>query len=214
MSERKRTRTNVETQETMKLVFQDPEVLKPYPDNSRLHPESQIITLANSMLELSFISPVVVDEDNTILRGHGSTLAAIYNKERNGYFTDDEGNVINFNTIPTVVKRGLNESQKRAYVIADNWLGEQSSWDQPTLDSQLKLLQDEDFDLELVGFVSDVELDAPEEIEDLPIDPIVPEVETQEKTFKITIDCVNKQDQDEQYERLIEQGFNCKISST
>ena len=121
-----------------------------------------------------------------------------------------EGNEINFNTIPTVIKRGLNESQKRAYVIADNWLGEQSSWDQPTLDSQLKLLQDDDFDLELVGFVDDLELDIIDGIEE----PIVqPEVETQAPTFKITIDCANKQDQDEQYARLIEQGYTCKISS-
>ena len=77
-------------EKTMEFMYLDPRVLKDNPNNYNTHPDSQIVTLANSMVALGFNKPVVVDENFVILAGHGAVLSAIYNQE-NGRVFESEG---------------------------------------------------------------------------------------------------------------------------
>jgi ParB-like chromosome segregation protein Spo0J len=117
--------------------------LKPNPKNPRRHSPEQISQLADSIREFGFTRPLVVDEANTLLAGHGAWLAA---------------QEVGMTDVPVVVRTGLTDQQKRAYLIADNQLALNSSWDEERLRSEIDALERELFDLKLVGF-SPEELD-------------------------------------------------------
>lgn len=117
--------------------------LKPFERNSRLHDEGQIKQLSNSIKEWGFTIPILVDEDNVVLAGHARLMAA---KE------------MSMDTVPCLVADGWSEEQKRAYVIADNKLAENSEWDMGIYFSELKELSNIGFDVSLAGI--DAELDS------------------------------------------------------
>ena len=110
--------------------------LKKYPGNPRRHPESQIAGLMKSIRRF-WTNPILVDETGTILAGHGRWEAA----KRLG-----------MTEVPTLMISGLNESEKRAVVIADNRLPEQAVWDFDLLRGHFQDLIKLDFDVELTGF--------------------------------------------------------------
>ena len=110
--------------------------LKKYPGNPRRHPESQIAGLMKSIRRF-WTNPILVDEAGTILAGHGRWEAA----KRLG-----------MTEVPTLMISGLNESEKRAVVIADNRLPEQAVWDFDLLRGHFQDLIKLDFDVELTGF--------------------------------------------------------------
>lgn len=114
--------------------------LVPYARNSRVHPPGQVSQLAASLKEWGWTMPVLVDEDNGIIAGHGRVMAA----EKLGIAE-----------VPVMVARGWSEAKKRAYVIADNKLALNSSWDQDMLVMELGDLREDDFDLDLIGFAAD-----------------------------------------------------------
>jgi hypothetical protein len=114
-----------------------PASLTPYENNSRIHSNSQISGIADSITEFGFVKPVIVDENKMILAGHGAWLAAID---------------LEMPQIPIRQIEGLTHDQKKAYVIADNRLSELSKWDWELLTSELVDLQSADFDLAPVGF--------------------------------------------------------------
>lgn len=107
--------------------------------NPRVHGERQIEQLSKSIKSFGFLWPVMIDETRRVLAGHGRIAAA----KRLG-----------FHEVPTISIHHLSESQRRAFMIADNRLAEQASWDEKLLGEQLKeLLEVElDFDLEATGF--------------------------------------------------------------
>jgi len=111
--------------------------LQPSPDNPRLHSDEQIERLARSIERLGWTSPVIIDENGTILAGHARVEAA----RRRGW-----------KTVPTLCLRGLSECEKRAIVIADNRLPEKATWDFDLLKKHFVALIDADFDVELTGF--------------------------------------------------------------
>lgn len=117
--------------------------LVPYARNSRVHPPAQVAQLAASLKEWGWTMPVLVDEGNGIIAGHGRVLAA----EKLGIAD-----------VPVMVARGWSETKKRAYVIADNKLSLNSAWDEEMLVMELGDLREDGFDLGLVGFES-AELD-------------------------------------------------------
>lgn len=121
--------------------------LKPYKSNPRIHTPAQVGRLANSLKEFGWTRPIIVDPASTVLAGHGILQAAKRVRDEGGTVKDwpDPG------TAPVVVKQGLSAAQKRAYVIADNKLGEGSRWDQEALAGELKELMAADFDLLLTG---------------------------------------------------------------
>jgi DNA modification methylase len=111
--------------------------LKPHPDNARSHPEEQISLLVGSFEQYGITQPFLVDENGTILAGHGKYLAA----RRMGV-----------EQVPVKVLRGLSEVQKRAYLIADNQIALSADWDPQKLRSELEALEKELFDLPALGF--------------------------------------------------------------
>jgi hypothetical protein len=125
------------------IIDRSPGDLKPWPGNSRIHPEKQLAMLSTSMATYGVTVPIIVDENDKILKGHGCLEAA----KRLGLAS-----------VPTRVLFGLTNDQKRAYVIADNKAGELSRWDTTLLKSELEILIQQDFNIEVTGF-STAEID-------------------------------------------------------
>lgn len=125
--------------------------LKPDPLNPRLHPASQIKALARAIAKFGFLGQILVDDENTIIAGHGRVEAA---------------KSIGMTDVPTVRVSHLTPGERRAFMLADNKLGEMSNFSEDLLIENFNLLQLEPdvFDLELTGFSVgeiDVLLDQP-----------------------------------------------------
>jgi ParB-like chromosome segregation protein Spo0J len=115
----------------------DIERLSPYENNAKLHPDSHIEQIANSIEEFTFLDPVAVDENGEILEGHGRLLAA---KKRGD------------STIPVIQVTGLSDAQKVAYRLAHNKLTMNTGFDPELLKIDFEFLQSSGFDLEITGF--------------------------------------------------------------
>lgn len=111
--------------------------LTPYARNSRTHSDAQVAQIASSIKEFGFTNPVLVDEQGGIIAGHGRVLAA---------------QKLNYTEVPAIVLSHLTETQKRAYVIADNKLALNAGWDDEMLRLEFANLSEAGFDLELTGF--------------------------------------------------------------
>ena len=111
--------------------------LIPYAKNSRTHTAEQVAQIAGSIKEFGFTNPVLIDDDNGIIAGHGRVLAA---------------QKIGSSDVPCIRLSHLSETQKRAYVIADNKLAMNAGWDDELLSLEIKDLKDLDFDISLTGF--------------------------------------------------------------
>lgn len=122
---------------TEKLELIELAKLKPYAGNARTHSESQLLQLQKSLREFGFVNPVLVDEDLNIIAGHGRVLAA-----------QAEG----FDRVPCVFVEHLTDTQKRAYILADNRLAEMAGWDEEKLKIELDALREMNFDIGLTGF--------------------------------------------------------------
>ena len=122
-----------------RLVHIDPSRLVPHPDNPRTHSKEQVKKIAASIRRFGFRNPVLVDENNNVVAGHGRLLAAAELK---------------LASVPTLVLADMTEAERRAYVIADNRLAELAGWDEDRLASELAAIGglDSDFDLSLTGF--------------------------------------------------------------
>ncbi len=141
--------------------------LKPWKRNARKHSKKQIRQIADSIEAFGFTNPVLVDEAGSILAGHGRVEAAKF---------------LQLETVPCVVLEHMTPTQKRAYVIADNKLAENASWDDDLLSEELRELLDLDdgFDVGLTGFLvpeidalldaGEPEQDADPELDRLPIE--------------------------------------------
>ena len=122
--------------------------LNPYANNARLHSDSQVNQIAASITEFGFMNPVLVDGKNTIIAGHGRVMAA---------------KKLGLKEVPCIVSDHLTEDQIRAYVIADNQLALNATWDEEMLSSEVVELKELEFDVELLGF-SDEEMTTLQEI--------------------------------------------------
>ena len=125
------------------------EKLRPYERNAKKHGAGQIEKLKASILEFGFLTPCLIDSDYNLIAGHGRVMAA---KE------------LGIKTVPCVFIEGLTDEQRRAYILADNRLGELGEWDMELVFDELKELDDLGFDIELTGFEMPEEI--PEVIED------------------------------------------------
>lgn len=111
--------------------------LVPYARNARTHSAEQVSQIAASMREFGWTSPILIDEDDGIIAGHGRLLAA---------------EKLKLPEVPVIVAKGWSEAQKRAYVLADNKLSLNADWDTALLKIELSDLQTGGFDLSLTGF--------------------------------------------------------------
>lgn len=145
--------------------------LLPYARNSRTHSDAQVAQIAASIREFGFTNPVLIDQENQIIAGHGRVMAAMKLK------LDD---------VPCIRLSHLSESQKRAYVIADNKLALNAGWDDELLALEIKDLQDADFDVSLLGFEDDelakIMGAIVEEIEGMTDEDATPDVPEEPKT--------------------------------
>jgi DNA modification methylase len=115
----------------------------PYARNARTHSLGQVAQIAGSIREFGFTAPILVDGQGGVIAGHGRLLAA---------------RQLGLATVPVVVLDHLTETQKRAYIIADNKLALNAGWDEQLLALELQDLKMAEFDLDLTGF-GDEEID-------------------------------------------------------
>ncbi len=140
----------------LKISYIDTSSVKPYEHNARKHNPSQIEMIAKSISKFGFNNPVLIDESNVLVAGHGRLEAA---------------QSLGMETIPAITLIGLTDAEKRAYVLADNQLALKSHWDANAVASELQILADLDFDMDAIGFepfelshyLSDAEENDPEQ---------------------------------------------------
>ena len=116
--------------------------LIPYARNARTHSDEQVAQIAASIREFGFTNPVLVDEEGTLIAGHGRVLGA---------------QQLGITDVPTMVARGWTPAQIQAYRLADNKLALNAGWDPELLRLELGELKLSGFDLSLTGF-ADLEL--------------------------------------------------------
>jgi ParB-like chromosome segregation protein Spo0J len=121
----------------MKIEQLPTDTLIPYARNTRTHSEAQVAQIAGSIREFGFTNPVLVDGENGIIAGHGRVLAA---------------QKLKLGTVPCIRLSHLTDTQRRAYIIADNKLALNAGWDEELLGLELADLREDGFDLELTGF--------------------------------------------------------------
>jgi DNA modification methylase len=109
----------------------------PYDSNPREHAPEQIEQVANSIKEFGWTMPILIDENNEIIAGHGRLLA---------------GKSLGIKEVPCIVAKGWSDEKKKAYCIADNKLTENSTWSKDFLKLNFEFLIDNEFDLGLTGF--------------------------------------------------------------
>lgn len=133
------------------ITYRNLSELKPYARNARTHSRAQIKQIANSIERFGFTNPILIDDDDQIIAGHGRAAA---------------GKLLGLSEVPTVRLSHLSPAERRAYVLADNRLAEKAGWDREILAIELQGLIDLDFEVELTGFATgevDVILDEAED---------------------------------------------------
>jgi DNA modification methylase len=144
------------------------ELLIPYANNARTHSDAQVAQIAASIREFGFTNPVLTSDDNTIIAGHGRVMAA---------------RKLGLTKVPVIRLSHLSETQRKAYILADNKLALNAGWDDNLLSIELADLKDLGFDTDLTGFSADeiaalmpVEvtegLTDEDEVPEAPIDPV------------------------------------------
>jgi DNA modification methylase len=153
----------------MEIIKKPIDSLIPYAKNARVHDEAQIAQIAGSIKEFGFNNPVLIDKDNGIIAGHGRVMAA---------------RKLGLTEVPTILLDHLNETQRKAYILADNRIAINSTWDNEMLSLELMDIKD-DVSLAMLGFSVD-ELDAllnPTQLTDgLTDEDAVPEVPNEPTT--------------------------------
>src|SRR6202163_2361181 len=123
--------------------------LIPYARNARTHTDEQVAQVAASIREFGWTNPILVAADGVIVAGHARLAAA---------------RKLRMTEVPVIVLDHLSDAQRRALVLADNRLALDAGWDEEMLRVELASLQEDGFDLDVVGFTD-------EELEDLLRDP-------------------------------------------
>tara|TARA_B110000046_G_scaffold75627_1_gene83740 strand:+ start:2056 stop:2676 length:621 start_codon:yes stop_codon:yes gene_type:complete len=124
----------------LEIKYQATDKLIPYISNSRTHSQAQVTQVAASIKEFGFTNPLLMDEQNGIIAGHGRLQAA---------------KQLSLKEVPTITLKGLTNVQRKAYIIADNKLALNAGWDDELLALELASLKDEAFDLSFTGFDAD-----------------------------------------------------------
>lgn len=131
------------TEQKISIRYFERSKLKPFERNVMIHSDAQVAQIAASIEEFGWTNPVLVDEQQEIIAGHGRIAAA----ERLG-----------INEVPVIVLAGLSDEQKRAYRLADNKIPLNAGWDDELLKLEFAELLDSGFDISLTGF-SKLEID-------------------------------------------------------
>jgi DNA modification methylase len=115
--------------------------LVPYAKNAKKHDAAQVAAIAGSIREFGFNNPVLIDADNGIIAGHGRVMAA---------------QKLGLDSVPCLRLLHLSQTQKRAYILADNRLAELGGgWDADMLAAELEALSADGITMEEIGFDAD-----------------------------------------------------------
>ena len=117
---------------TIKIQYKKINELIPYINNSRTHSPEQIAQIAASIKEFGFTNPILLDAQNGIIAGHGRLQAA---------------RMLEMKEVPTIELSDLTETQKKAYIIADNKLALNANWDIELLGVEISSLKDAGFEI-------------------------------------------------------------------
>ncbi len=123
-----------------KIELWDVARLIPYDKNAREHSPEQVAQIAASIIEFGFLNPILVDSKDGIVAGHGRLSAA---KE------------LALDVVPVVVLDHLTENQKKAYILVDNKLAENATWNEDLLAEEIIKLNLQDFDLNILGWTDE-----------------------------------------------------------
>jgi len=121
----------------LKIQYKPLKDLIPYARNSRTHNSMQVAQIAASIKEFGFTNPILTDGANGIVAGHGRFEAAFK---------------LGMNEVPTIDLSHLSDTQKRAYVIADNKIALNSGWDSELLALEISDLKDAGYDIGILAF--------------------------------------------------------------
>jgi ParB-like chromosome segregation protein Spo0J len=120
----------------LKVVYKNISELRPHPKNARVHSSDQVAQIAASIQTFGFTHPIVTD-GNLILAGHGRVAAA---------------KSLKMETVPAVDVAGWDPIKQRAFVIADNKIASNSTWDIDKLADEIAALSDSNFNIDTLGF--------------------------------------------------------------
>lgn len=172
----------------MQIEYIDIGLVKPYYRNAKRHPLDQVKALARSITQFGFNQPIVVDEKNVVIAGHGRLEAA---------------RLLEMDKVP-VYRVSLTPEQAKAYRLADNKLNE-SAWDNDLIVQELLELKAEDYDITLTGFDDSM----------LPsIEPAAEEADGDgdgEPIFEVVVQFDSLVDADELTKELKKRGLSVKL---
>jgi ParB-like chromosome segregation protein Spo0J len=124
----------------LQVVTWPVEKLIPYARNARTHSAEQVAQVAASIAEFGWTNPILAGADGIVIAGHARLLAA---------------RKLGMTEVPVIVLDHLTESQRRALVLADNRLALNAGWDEEMLRVEMAALDEDGFNLEVVGFTDD-----------------------------------------------------------
>ena len=160
----------------LQIVYKPINSVLGYVNNARVHPQEQIDQIKSSIIEFGMCTPIGIHND-TIVYGHGRHEAL---------------KQLGYNEIPTLDLSHLTEAQRKAFTIADNKIGDNSSFDEELLKIELESLQEMDFDYSDLGFDFDFDMEEISEDEDY--------------------SCKNKEIDTDDYEDIMELKFKLTFS--
>lgn len=177
--------------EELKIVYLPPGQLTPYEHNARKHAEQDLNVIKASIHENGFLDPIGIwGENNLIVEGHGRQMAALE---------------MGLESVPCIRLDHLTEAQRREYALVHNKSAELSGWDFTELEAELAELE-MDFDMSEFGFDDGEKPGGDDE----------PPVNTDssfsyKEQYAVTVMCADEADQQEVYERLTAEGYDCRV---
>lgn len=121
----------------LEIIYRDTDELVPYANNARTHSRDQVAQIVDSITRFGFTNPILIDEDNSIIAGHGRVLAA---------------GQMELEKVPTITLTNLTPEERRAYVLVDNKLALNAGWDKEMLSLEIAELADANFEMMLLGW--------------------------------------------------------------
>lgn len=169
----------------MEIINKNIEEIKPYANNPRFNDEA-VQYVANSIKEFGFKVPIIIDKNNEIIAGHTRYKASLE---------------LGLDEVPCIVADDLSEDQVKAFRLADNKVSEKSEWNFELLFEEL---QNINMDMSQFDF-NNLEENLEIERKDLS--------DKDFEKYEIIIKCENEEDLQEKYEKLVEEGYECTIST-
>jgi len=155
-------------------------------NNARAHDKKNLEALMGSLRQFGQRKPIVVTEDNVVVAGNGTVIAA---------------RMLNWSKIDVVkTPENWTEEQTMAFALADNRTAELATWDNEVLAEQLLELQDFGFLIEEIGFVIKEEKEKTDETGEMAWD----------ERYEVVIECPNEFQQQELLNRFTIEGYKVR----